>query len=378
VSRRVTFSLILAVAFLIRCWAVHYHAAPPSSDAAEYNLLAQSIASGHGFSENGHATSYRPPLYPAFIACVYKVTGTTDWKLAEYANVFLGVVTVWLIFVLARQRFGDRVALAAAAIAAVFPSFIWISRILLSENLVLPLILATLLTFPRWWCGGLLGLTLLCRPSTIFLAAVLFVTLAIGKEWRKLFRIGLLALAVMAPWTLRNYAVHHAFVPVATDGGATLYISYWPDTKNGKAIWGNNVDLNFTGSEVESSRAYVRQVEKRLHSDPLRPIKLVPVKLFWLLAPVEWEYFPNPRSINWGYVLIAIPALLAAVRSRDAVLWSVPIALLLQTVIFYGGARHRLPAEPILVIWAAVTLTTTFAALQSRQLERSRTAIPTG
>lgn len=43
----------------------------------------------------------------------------------------------------------------------------------------------------------------------------------------------------ISPWVIRNYIVVRHFVPIATEDGITIYISYWPVRERGKAIWGN-------------------------------------------------------------------------------------------------------------------------------------------
>jgi hypothetical protein len=88
--------------------------------------------------------------------------------------------------------------------------------------------------------------------------------------------------------------------------------------------------------------------------------------LISLLAPLDWEVFPHApgttRSLNVGYILILLPALLGFVvmlhrRVRHQwLLWIIPGTVLLQSIVFYGSPRFRLPAELIALLPAAVGL----------------------
>ena len=79
--------------------------------------------------------------------------------------------------------------------------------------------------------------------------------------------------------------------------------------------------------------------------------------------PLDWEIFAHApgttRSLNLGYLLIILPALLgfiAMVRERvpyQWLLWIVPGLVLVQSIFFYGSPRFRLPAELIAILPAA-------------------------
>jgi hypothetical protein len=82
-----------------------------------------------------------------------------------------------------------------------------------------------------------------------------------------------------------------------------------------------------------------------------------------LLVPLDWEVFAHApgatRSLNIGYLLIILPALLgfiAMLRERAPhqwLLWIVPGMVLVQAILLYGSPRFRLPAELIAIIPAA-------------------------
>ncbi len=95
-----------------------------------------------------------------------------------------------------------------------------------------------------------------------------------------------------------------------------------------------------------------------------------------LLAPFDWEVYAHApgttRSLNIGYLLILFPALLGfIVMLRERVryqwlLWIVPAIVLLQSILFYGSPRFRLPAELIAILPTAAGVWAIWEFLKQR------------
>ena len=289
-------SAILLLAVLFRVYGTLSHPAEPSSDAADYHRLATGLVQHQAYvSPEGTPTAWRPPAYPFFLAGIYEVSGINVER-ATLAQALLGGLTVLVLMVLGSMIIGWRQALIAGAIAAVYPAFIWLPRLLLSENLSLFLLLLTLLTIVLYLrTAGLKWIiifAILCALNTLVRGANLFVPVAVGLgilfiRWRSrslnwnqaiaplLLMTGVFVLALL-PWTIRNYRVFHEAIPVATQDGITLYGSYWPPQRNGKLIWGTLpgaedpavVAAAQTGDEASASK-YLRQVTlTRLRENP--------------------------------------------------------------------------------------------------------------
>lgn len=385
-------ALVFAVSVTLRMAAVSAYGAVPHSDSADYHLLAGNLVSGAGFAYHaGKPTAVRCCGYPLFLAAVYSVWGP-NWIAAECVQAILGGGTVLLIVALAWMVVGRREALLAGWLAAVYPVLVWLPRLLLSENLSMFLQLAALcatmavLRRPEAGravvLGALLGLNLLVRGASIFAVALIVsgVAATAGRRWigwrgPKLASITVAAMAVtLAPWMVRNYRVLHQFVPIATDDGITLYSSYWPPRVDGKSIWGNvpgNEDpavaeANRSGDEVQVSHRLREITAARLLAQPAHALRLLPVKLLCLLVPLDWEVIPHAqgrsRSANFGYLALILPALAGGwvlARRHTAcqwVLWLLPVSVLLIALIFYGSPRFRLPAEPVMIIFASCGL----------------------
>src|SRR5207247_2348660 len=120
---------------------------------------------------------------------------------------------------------------------------------LFSESITTPLVLLALLlalddegrpTRRRAvWLGLVLGLLLLSRPSLVYLFLVPLVAWSAAVGWRPGVRMTALttalAVLVVAPWTIRNYAEYHAFVPISWQDAAGVAGVLNPDSANDKA-----------------------------------------------------------------------------------------------------------------------------------------------
>ena len=373
---------IFLLALVIRVSAVTVFPAVPVADAADYHRLATGLVERSEYvSTSGAPTAWRPPGYPLFLAGVYRLFGI-GLPAARLAQAVLGSLTVTLIGTLGALVIGRAEGFLSGLLAAVYPGFFWLPRVLLSENLSLFLLLAALIAAVvvarsnnLVWAlvlGLLLGAGALVRGANLLVAFLLLAGLIIRLSWRRKHSArvaGLVAaviagiLLILTPWSTRNYAVFHRFVPVATQEGMTLYASYWPPRRGNKLIWGNLPNEGDpviaaalqAGDEAGVSQYLRVETLHRLREQPGYFFQVLPAKLISLAAPFDWEWFPHrqgaTRSFNICYVLIMLPALLGALAlarrplPEQWLLWVLPVAVLAQTLIFYGSPRFRLPAE---------------------------------
>ncbi len=306
---------LLAVA--LRAYGVWAHPAVPVGDADDYNQLATRLVEGRGYvNAAGRPTAWRPPAYPVFLAGIYKIAGV-DVQRATMVQVILGGLTVLMLTALAAMILGWPRALIAGAIAAVYPAFVWLPRLLFSENLSLFLMLVSLGTIILYlrtsrmiWIilfGVLCALNTLVRSGNLVFPIIVACGLLIiwlrnrgaateGRPYKnesqlRLRRGGppsppqlvapLLVMAVvfvvtLLPWTIRNYRVFHHIVPVATQDGLTLYGSYWPPERNSRLIWGSlpgDEDpaikaAEQSGDEVSQSTYLNHITRQRLRENP--------------------------------------------------------------------------------------------------------------
>src|SRR5262245_5249929 len=105
-------------------------------DEQHYAQLATSLFYGHGFAwDSGELTSIRPPMYPLFIATVWRIVGSESLQAVRTAQLILGLLIVIAVYILALRLFDRRTAVGSAAVMCFYPSFLFSGVLLLTEVL---------------------------------------------------------------------------------------------------------------------------------------------------------------------------------------------------------------------------------------------------
>ena len=239
---------IVLLALVLRLGAIAAdHEYLPAHDAFDYDRHGRSIAAGEGFPESGYVpeggpSALRPPVYPYLLGGVYVLSGDSV-DAGRVVGALLGAVAVLLLYLLVLRIWGRRVALVAALAAAVFPSLVLLSRDLLSEQLFIALELGAALCVVEsraarrglGWAaaaGLLCGLAALTRNPGAALAVPILLGLwrrQPGAGWSPLVppAVGLLCiLLALVPWTVRNWEDFGRLVPVSTSSGFGLAGTY--------------------------------------------------------------------------------------------------------------------------------------------------------
>lgn len=400
--------LVLATALRL-AWAIYAARTPQGiHDPSLYDLYGTRIAQGRGYTLPVGPTAYYPPGYPISLGILYWVmfhTPIPDHSpiMIAGANLVYGVLTVLLVFGVARRLFDNRTALVAALLVAVYPNLVFHTAVALTETLFILLFVALLLALVSapWDAGGdgcsrrrllaagvLLGLSALVRPISFLLLPVLVIVwLAAGWGWRRtLARVGLVtavAIALIVPWTIRNAIVMNAFVPISTNAGDDLCMSRQPGATGGF----NLTDYCFGAfdgvprPEYETLRdAYtLRRAVAFVREHPGREVVLWFLRMYQTMRndhdglraseSYDTDQFIDPtlRTLLaktadlYFFATIAgtLVALRTVLRGRDPkrLLFVLTIvALLLPPVIFFGDPRFHVPALPFFAMGTAVAL----------------------
>lgn len=195
----------------------------------EYDDLAWSMAQGRGFrSYHGEESVIRGPGYPALLAGIYLIAGH-NFQAVQAVQAVLSALIVWFTFLIGRRIAGDNAGLVAALAMAFNPLLIWyIPRIMVE----VPFTLLCLLAFhtfhrlsERWsWSGILLagvwiaGAAYIKSIALVFPAVLLVLLLLAKSGWQRALvsalAAGVVAAALITPWTLRNYQLTGRLIPV--------------------------------------------------------------------------------------------------------------------------------------------------------------------
>lgn len=333
-------------------------------DMFQYDMLARSLAAGNGFRWYaqqdldqlsafvefdlstvdsydpilGVPTSFRAPLYPAFLALVYFVSGTdfSRFFAARLAQaIFLGAPLAPLTYWVARKLFPpssflkeeggkshERAARIAAWTVALYPMLLVYPLGLGTENPFFVLLLASSLfllksiqqpSTSHFLLSGLfLALTALTRSVILPFALAAFCLLLFLHRKKAIPAIFSFFLMI-APWILRNSVMHGKPTGIETSMGYNLYLGYHP-AGNGSFVFGPSLDLLTILDDAERDRIGTQKAVEFIQAQPERFIPLAVNRLgfFFGLEKRVMMYFYSNNLI--GYVplplLLAISAVL--------------------------------------------------------------------
>ena len=256
-----TLALLTAAAFLVRAaFLLFVPACQYAGD--EPSWIALGTQELVPLSPLWNDLVFYPPLYPYFIALVWRATGSLAAVL--WAQAAIGALLVPAVARIGSLAFGRRAGLVAAVFAAFYPDLVWFSTRFWSETLFIVLL---------WWAiertlaadlsgsrrtaavaGALWALAALTRELAVYLVPLAALWMlrpravmpvrpwvkesppgeAPAASWYTRLRpertrlaaaaaLVLVSLLTLVPWTVRNAIVFRAFIPVSTMGGLNLW-----------------------------------------------------------------------------------------------------------------------------------------------------------
>jgi tetratricopeptide (TPR) repeat protein len=383
----------------------------PIVDEAYLDGWARAIAAGNSFVSGPY---FRAPLYPAFLAAIYKVFGP-GYVWPRIVQAVLGAASCGLVFLIGREAFGRVVATLAGLIAATYWTLIFFDGELLAASLsvFLGLLLIWLLLRagrrPSWKTFGaaglMLGLAGITRPDVLLMGPAIVVWLAIRFRHQRRSALKFAAcvtagcLAIVLPVTVRNYVAGRDLVLIAWQGGLNFYIGNNPLT-DGRTAVAPGMVLDPHGAYDEAI-AFAERAEGR----PLKPsqvsdyfygqgwefikanprqalaLTLLKARLFWS----SWEIANNKNLYFWterfaplvrflplGFGVIGPLGLLGMTlcwrrRLELFPLWGSILVYMAAVVPFFSAARFRLPIVPVLIVLGAWAAVAGYRALRERQ-----------
>ena len=370
------FVLALAIRLLFQAEVVGF-TAPPQDDALLYDSIATSLSSGGPYIDAGGYYSRRAPTFPILLAGLYHVAGRS-WPAARCLQAVLGALTCNLLLAAGTGRFGRRVGVTGAVLCAVFPYTIVWTGTLITEPLCTLFTTASIAALAgpaerrvagvALW-AFLTGLATLTRPNMglLFPLGLILLAVAPGRRLRVLSLASLVFAATLLPWTARNYAVHHRFVPVTTMGGVVLWQSNNPTTAHDPALRGYVLPGDPSRdpavppmTEVDQDEYFFHKAVSFMAGSPSEMPGLVGAKIVRL-----WNPFPRMDSAaqRWAGTLSFVPVLVLFVtgmaiafarRDRRVLPFLLPVVVVMMTtVVYWSDARMRAPADPMIVLLAA-------------------------
>jgi 4-amino-4-deoxy-L-arabinose transferase-like glycosyltransferase len=414
---------IVVVAFVLRLVTVGFlyqGQLNPRSDhlpfGYETGRIARAIVSGRGFSDplimESGPTALLTPVYPYLAAGVFKVSGIftpTSAVILLSLNSLFSALTCVPVFLMARESFGQKVAIWAGWTWALFPYGILLSVDLIWETCLTALLLSLLFlitlrlersTMLAAWVGfGLLwGAAALTNPAVLSLLPFLVGWACYrlhrrGRPWGIQATAALLALVVVvSPWFVRNYRTFHRLIPFRDGFWLEMHVGNNGDT----SLWAPEV-AHPTSSVTEAEDFYRMgelnyMIEKRRQATEfirghlgwfvwMTVRRIVHMWTgYWSLpasgrfeAPFDPElpFDPTVIALFSTLTILAIAGLWRVFEQRAHIAWPYAFVMLCFPLVYYvthSDLRYRHPVDPMLVVLA------TFACVNLLSPERKRSA----
>jgi len=389
-DRRLTAIFIFGLALVVRL--VYILSLPPtlSFDEPYYDDLVRRFLTGQGYSFSsdayhtavaGQPTSFQEPVYPLFLSIAYTLFGLKNYVAARLCNAVLGALIPVVIVVLGDRVMSRGVGLVAGLLLIVQPSLVYFSGLLMTETLF-TLMLSAGLCLLTWTVrrapgyqdvvvGISIGLAILTRSILAGFIPVLLLWFWWHSGFRSAIRRAIFicigCALVILPWIVRNSVVHGAFVPLTTKGGYNLYIYSFPVRDyDFNDRWDVIAFPDMSGlSEVERDRLLGRQGVRFIQENPALFLDFAFHKLvdFWSPVPdINNRLLVTANVIAFGWAAVfALPGSVGLFILRQKRLPFVTLLYLLvgyymlQSMVFTGGMKARLPVEPLIVLLAVFT-----------------------
>jgi len=390
-------------------------------DLGYYHDWALRIAAGDWVGKDLFEQS---PLYAYFLAILYKVFGA-GLLMPRLIQIVVGSATCVLIYKTGRLVFSPAAGLIAGLMGAIYGPFLFYDGMLMKEVFAVFFMSATIYQLHAGNASqrGLLataGLTLalaaLVRDNTILLAAPIALWL-IADAWLRVpegtrrtaahaleglarvaaFGVGMAL--VLAPVMARNYHVSGELVLLTTGGGEVFYIGnnsqadgrYSPPPFVRAASSVEHEDfrreaarrLGHAVSRQESSKYWLRQGLEWIRANPGDWLALEGRKLliFWnhYELPDNHSYDHHAKLVpmlqmpllrfSWLVPLAAAGLVLTLPRWRDLLgLYLIGAGYVGTVLLFFNFGRFRMPAVPVLLLFAGAGLVSFAGAIKRREV----------
>jgi 4-amino-4-deoxy-L-arabinose transferase-like glycosyltransferase len=324
--------------------------------------------------------SYSPevnqmPGVAVVLAGLWWLGGTNTYSSLQWLQILLDTGMVLLIYWIAlRFGCGRGVAATAGFLYAIWPGAIVVVKRPMLDTwagfftiwLLAAFLLARGRPHERRWLvllGLLTGVGIYFRPFLFFLPILLALLATPGGGWRRRFAWvalpSLVALCVLAPWTIRNYAEFHRFIPTRAGLGYALYEGIGKASSDRDATaYVQKHRPGLKGLAPESDSFLLRSAFDTIRSHPLRYLHLIARRLVYLLpcllVIVVWR-----RWRDGGLMLLAVA-----------------VATIVPFIPIGGDTRFYLPAAfaylILLTMVGAIFASTVTRALASTAVFRAR------
>jgi 4-amino-4-deoxy-L-arabinose transferase-like glycosyltransferase len=365
---------------------------PTAGDSQFFHLEGNLVAKGQGYIEPFLKDAYgirvptaaHPPLYPTLLAAP-SLLGLDGVLSQRLLGAFLGGATILIVGLIGRRVGGDRVGLAAAAVAALYPVLVTADGAPMSESLYGLLIAGSLLLALKLReersvaraaaLGAVLGLAALTRSEALLLIPLLGLPLT-GRALKPALALLVACALVLAPWTIRNYSAFDRLTLISHNDSTVLAGANCGETYYGSDLGGWRFDCISRRTTLKEGRQAATWRQEGIDyatGHASRWPAVAPVRVLR-----TWDFWQPRRQVEsaegrarWAeiagvavyYLLLPLAAggaLLLWRRDRGAaaILLAPALLVTISSAIGYGNPRFRHAFELSIVVLAAIALVT--------------------
>ncbi len=406
-SSLLTILLIFFIAIVFRLGVAAYlgNSTPPAKDETSYSRLAIRLVDGHGYSFEepwypGFVPADTPTahwsfLYTAFVSGVYQIAGIHPLAVRLLSAVLSGILMPWMLYRLSRRIWPEweQLALLTATLGAIYAYFILYGAMLQTEAFFIVAVVwslerslallngltnrvnSTELLLTASGLGVSLGLATLLRQSILPWAVVLFVLL-LWSGWRhkhlrqvvvSLLLAGVILLAFILPFTVRNYIVYDDFLLLNSNAGYAMYSAQHPmhgTSFQAFAAAPLPIDLDpMPQNEAQWDRTLLREGFQFILANPGRYLLLSISRMadFFMFWPATETSLINNIGRVFSFAFF-FPFMIYGLWlsridwPRYWLLYTFIAFYSLLHILTWAMIRYRLPVDAILLLFAALSI----------------------
>ena len=372
----------------------------------QYDTIGWNLVQGNGYSMDidppYSPSAYRPPVYPFFLATIYKLFGHNYFAVKVMQSI-VGALTCVLIYLISIEVFSRKVGIISALISSVYPAFLYYTNTMIMEIVLIFIVAVTVLLFVKAVkhktlkyqiaFGVSIGIASLCRPAMLLYPffAMLFMYFIYSNKKEFFKHTGLMfisMLIVLTPWTIRNYVVFGKILPVVAKGmGSQIWTGLRTaemdphdlDNRVFKSAVEIRDSLTAGRTEIDAQEMLLKLAFREILSNPIDYVIVTFKKVgkLWYhpigairTLPKYSQTAANLLIVAYYIMLgLALTGLIMSFKNR--LLYSAPFLI----TIFYFTAvhsllltlnRYRVSALPFVIIFSAYGLTEIYQRLKER------------
>ncbi|MFJ7729604.1 ArnT family glycosyltransferase [Neobacillus sp. NPDC097160] len=401
---------ILLIGFLLRIAALYKYGLNLSlnSDDAGYTrsaiiLLQKKMLIYHDVNT---PTVHIMPGQPIMLALIFMLFGHGNIGIyaAKVVMIFLGIGSIYCIYLIGKYVFNSKIGLIAAFFMAIFIPQVLVDNLLLTES---PFTLLSLFLIYYsiklanekkmihfYWVISLYILAIYFRPTIALFPLVLLVYLLLKKyPFKLMVKQAIIAvfilLITLGPWWIRNYIQFHEFIPLSGGAGNPLLLGAYQGNIVPEESYQSVLDriqaehphLDAYDDMKEQERIAKEEIKKMWHRDKkaflysyayIKPKILWGSQFYWIEIfhiKSSWIQKINPLILAASFIGMMLSFVLFSKKWREYLfLLAFIVYFTVLNCIYLAYDRYNLPLMPFILLFVGVCIFSILNLFRKKEL----------